>query len=559
MFKILKIFKSIVFILIIKTSFLISFGFWWEDTSLDLFKNIDSWIIKLDKKIYKQTIDSLDNLKDTLNSHLKQKWISNCTFIKEITYEDIDKITNSNDGLLFISKIVNSDCNDFWDYSKIKKIVNDYKIYLKKISKQKAEQIQLINKVGIYSDWDTSNAPFDIIYDIKKIDEIVFNWEIEYKWEKGIFNNDFNKNISSNILQSIDEAEKNINSDLSKNLESLNQLTAKIIKSDKYKNTKDNKNEKNKIKNPILLSDNTQYSCPNDENISWLSEDEIHKVLSDKNYFLWNNKWNNNWDNVLWSGEFLYSVWSKNNKNTIGWTGKFEYKTVNDNDFWPCDDFFCIKIEMVTKTYKLLWWWKNTNTIEGLLTRSNWHLKKFANSSLIQSKMTTNNFETTFKNINLSDIFSFGIIITKKSPPILNLSKYKSERKENENNSLSKGNLLKSRFKAIGIKYDSDGINRENDLSLYLNKLWNHVSLRNASELDTQKVVTNLKDKKEMLSKSQYFNLHLTNIIKSENTQSDTQLLYEEFIELERFTAQLQSYVQDLDNIMNKMIKIPHW
>ncbi|HIE44937.1 MAG TPA: hypothetical protein EYP87_01890 [Flavobacteriaceae bacterium] len=60
-------------------------------------------------------------------------------------------------------------------------------------------------------------------------------------------------------------------------------------------------------------------------------------------------------------------------------------------------------------------------SIQSIVEKSNEHLKKFANSSLIQSKMTTNNFELGLRDLNLSDIFSFGLVVTKKTPPILNL------------------------------------------------------------------------------------------------------------------------------------------
>ncbi|MDR0771825.1 MAG: hypothetical protein LBF15_01910 [Candidatus Peribacteria bacterium] len=44
-------------------------------------------------------------------------------------------------------------------------------------------------------------------------------------------------------------------------------------------------------------------------------------------------------------------------------------------------------------------------SIEDIIARSNEHLKIFAGTSLVQSKMTTNNFQLGLKDLNLPDIF----------------------------------------------------------------------------------------------------------------------------------------------------------
>jgi len=86
------------------------------------------------------------------------------------------------------------------------------------------------------------------------------------------------------------------------------------------------------------------------------------------------------------------------------------------------------------------------NSIQSIVEKSNEHLKKFVNTSLIQSKMTTNNFELPLRDLKLSEIFSFGMVITKKTPPILNLEK--NEEKSADENPLSAKNIFCKRWES---------------------------------------------------------------------------------------------------------------
>jgi hypothetical protein len=84
----------------------------------------------------------------------------------------------------------------------------------------------------------------------------------------------------------------------------------------------------------------------------------------------------------------------KKNLSDVGYdiTIISHYKKVNDNLMWPCNEFFCIKIEFIIRKQKLLGG-GTTVSIHSILEKSNTHLNKFVNTSLIASKQTTNNFE----------------------------------------------------------------------------------------------------------------------------------------------------------------------
>ena len=218
---------------------------------------------------------------------------------------------------------------------------------------------------------------------------------------------------------------------------------------------------------------------------------------------------------------------------------------------------------MITHKWWVIWGSTTKNmSIEALLERSNWHLKKFANSSLIQSKMTTNNFELWLRDLDLSEIFSFWMVITKKTPPILDLqwfndevkAEWEAEDKKNwvDNNPLSRYNLLKARFEAVWIN-----MKRENDLSIYFDIIWDEKSTANSAELNISNVSKNYEERKQILSEIADLDLHLDKIISSNSSSSDTDQLYEEFLELERFSSEVQWYTNDLYKIVSKMVEIP--
>ncbi|MDQ7023643.1 MAG: hypothetical protein Q9M97_09200, partial [Candidatus Gracilibacteria bacterium] len=166
--------------------------------------------------------------------------------------------------------------------------------------------------------------------------------------------------------------------------------------------------------------DDTKYSCPASSDESGLSQEDLDEILNggsggNNGSGIINGNYNRG-NSALGDNPFSFST---GDSGVIGGDGGNEierkvYQAINDNDFFGgCETFFCITIEYLTHDGNLLIG-GTTRSIESIMERSNNHLKKFANSSLVQSKMTTNNFELGLRDLNLSDIFSMPIVIIKK-------------------------------------------------------------------------------------------------------------------------------------------------
>jgi len=51
-------------------------------------------------------------------------------------------------------------------------------------AQEKTEATYEIARVGLYSDGNIENSPFDLIFDIQEIDRVIFSEEIEYEGEE---------------------------------------------------------------------------------------------------------------------------------------------------------------------------------------------------------------------------------------------------------------------------------------------------------------------------------------------------------------------------------------
>ena len=544
------ILKIFAFIFIIKASFLVSNAFVWDDMGLDLYKNIDSGLIKLNSQMYSYELKWAQanwKISENLNKYLVSQWIKWCS-VKNISENDLEEITTWNIPLL--TQKLNKWCSKDIDLlNQISTIVSKYSNKSKNIAKQKAKDIYNISRVWLFSNGSIKDSPFDIVKDIKDIDSIIFTQDIPYKWVEST--ND--KKLWDYLQWKLDDLENKLNWWDNDNWWIIDDEEIKNNLEDKNSNWQKNTNSWNNDWEDNN-KDKTKYVCPTDE--SWLFDWDLNKIKNwtknnnwpiNQNYnpgvtWLWNpfsySIWNNTW---LWFGEANSNIWKKS------------YKPVNDNNFFGwCKKFFCIKVEFITHKANLLMWWK-TMSIEALMERSNKHLKKFVNSSLAQAKMTTNNFELGTIIKSLPDMFSMNIIITKRPVPMLKLDfSKKSEKEKHKDDPFSMSNLLMQRFKSVGLDYK-----RENDLSILEDNDYDFKNVSNNAELSIDELTLKNKKRQEELQKQELLDDHITKVILETPKEDNTEWLYKEFIELERFSHQIQNYTNELYKASNKMLDIP--
>lgn len=519
--------KKIIFILfLIIVSFINSktiYAFWvnfdeekWFYTAIS--ENVD----KIEKQLYKIDIVWETWTKDKINKLSKNDCLKQNLSVEEINYVSTEwKI-----DLLYWK--IDDKCKVSKDWITNKKLINLIKSIksvdteYKNQAKEKANQIFDMWSTWIYSDWIDWNSPFDLITDIKNIDAILFMWEPkEYEWNKFL-------NLEDSLNDLLWKSDK-INSEW---------LEEKLIVSntDNSNNEFKNLQEYNYSNSKELFS---KYLCSIDNSDSWLNINSLYFLNSDEKV---NNENKNNTTEIE-----KENVTKKEKEESAIDDPKSNYSKVNDNFQFPCESFFCIQIDFITYEHNLLWWFQET-TIEYLIKRSNDHLKKFTNTSLVWSKMTTNNFELWLKDLNLPDIFHIWVQITKKPVPIL-----KIEKNNKSDESIYKTeNQLKFYYETYWLDYK-----RRNDLSLLKNvdtdkQIWLNSSLLSVpSYLEKNTDFNNyIKDK---LSKKEL----MWKIISNETKIWIIDDFESQFKEIEVFNGSIKDYINNLDKIITNMLKKP--
>ena len=404
-------------------------------------------------------------------------------------------------------------------------------------AREKTSRLINLWSTWIYADWIEENSPFDIINDFERIDSIIFSEpSTQYEW------NEFYDLIS--------ELEEKWN-------ESRNKISpVQPIRLSEQNNNSNNQNnnQDNNNSNIFPLNDEdwepifSKNHCTITDWDSWLSMNTIinvKKQISDESWNIPSQTTNNNTNTQT-------NTWQTNeiNYDEIGEQYSWNYSSVNDNSQFPCDDVFCIDIEFITYQHNLLWWWFQDITIEYLINRSNEHLKKFAATSLVQSKMTMNNFELGLKDLNLPDIFHLWVQVTTKPVPILELVD-KDEEKE-DMSQFSSTNMMKFYYESYWLDY-----NKRNDLSLVSKIEQDKQSWLNSQLWGPKDFLENVGSYGDYIEKAGQERITMQNTVEN-FTEWNIQNEFEtQLKELSIFNRWINDYVNNLSAILKNMAGKP--
>lgn len=549
MYKIFKILILLIIALFNFKAFFADASFLWEDLWLDLYKNIDEWYSTLQTKNYEYELKWQNpdwTAWEEINRILASENVKPC-LTENLQTSDVEKI-NSWD-IQTLEKNIKDECKKDWkiatsELNSLFSKVREVRTTAKSKANQKTKAIQRISRIWLYSDWTLENSPFDIVSDIKDIDYIIFTSEIPYKWEKPIKDKD--------VLDYLKWKFKNDKKPKTWSWSWDDDKNSSPPKNDNWNwwdNWNNNWNEQNNNwnwndENPICI----------DPKLSWLNDSDIKDVLWIwKNFDIINWHINSNY-NPDYFNDFNFSTsWSYNPANLIIKYNNSSYSEVADDNKWWCKSFFCITIEFIIKDQNLLWWWK-TRSIESILEKSNWHFKKFSNTSLVQSKMTTNNFELWLRDLNLPDIFHMWVVIQEKPVPMLELKDWIQDKKwVDGDKEMSVKNLLRKWFESVWMNYE-----RENDLEIFFKSEIESKTIEDSAWLTNAVIIDRLKRQEEYLQEeTKLLDEFVWNFIKKESTKADTEWLYKEFVELEKFVWQMTKYANSFNWTIKKMNEIP--
>ena len=512
-----------------------------EDLGLDIYKNIDEWLYDLELKQYEYelTWQGESDVSEVVWGILEKEGIE-CNLD---TIQDIEEVVSWQNPIW----IVQLKCNDNGDtlssefVAKVSQKLWDVKSTFSQRAENKSKQIYEIAKIGLYSDGNEENSPFDLIFDLQEIDRVIFSEEIEYNGEEFQVDDksllDFLEEDKSYLYD--DEEDENEEG------QNENEETAEEVSPET--------DQEETITPPLLLGSNEHaYAClPSDAsglNLDSLQDLDlgVHNdiprrwgrdipIIEDEYYVYTDGEYGNG---TSWWGPFRWA-WP------TGW-----YEGVSDP--WKCDEFFCIIIEFVMKNQNLLGG-GNTVSIESILAKSAEHFEKFANTSLVQSKMTTNNFELWLIIPNLWDMLrGFWIQVQTKPAPILNIEASDEKKNAVEWDRFTGKNMLTQYYKNVGLDYE-----RRNDLDIIRQKTYERKVLEESTWLPTYHPPEKLAELNNFTESLKEKNEILNLAVDKKVLQDDTGAFYKQFVELERFVGSLTDFTASLWGIIKKMEKIP--
>lgn len=533
--------KSIFLIICFFSIFSTTNALFWSPNSTDLYKNIDTWLYKLENKMLEFELKWWERktwiLKE-VNQLAEYNEIPRCLDeSNEISTSNFIKITKD-ENVSELTKYFSESCYNIKDKKYLTDITTSYMYLFKKyldenknIAEEKSKKINQVSSIWLYSDWILENSWFDLITDIEEIDKIIFSEVTQYKWGQNDDITDFLNSLvdsayNQNLTSNDDYSEDNY-----------------YYVDDSTENDSEYNNNNTGNYNISETKTNSNYICLNNEENSWLNNQSIISLLKSINGQQNNNNstpqnWNSA-DSPKSTGWYLDDIVTENPKS--------DYSKVTDNSQWPCETFFCINIEFIMYNHNLFWWGEEGMSIEYLIKRSNEHLSKFAWTSLIPAKMSTNQFELWLENLDLPSIFHLWIQISTKPIPILNIEK---EWKEDETEYASK-NLLERYYKENWLDYK-----RRNSLVLFQSIEQDKQNVNNSIWLSNERIISN--NNKYWIYKYENNNsTALNKIIEKKVSYWITQNFETQFTELYKFTIWINYYIENLRSIITEMEKIP--
>jgi len=507
-----------------------------EDLWLDLYNNIDEWIDNLEAKNYSYIITKwwTDTIAEKINEIIWKQCIKD-----NIDISSLYKIVAWD--VKTLNYYTTDECKyDWWSImylttlqENLEKITDIHNETIKQ-SEEKTKMIYNVSRIWLYSDWNEENSPFDLIKDVENINNIIFSITKEYKYEWT------EKSSLWDFLWS-DFWTNDINSDYLINWTNpISNTTWSISNSWEITSTNDsNTNTNNNNSNSNIYSENW-YVCStiNSLDLTWLNKENLNDIIKAINKD--NNYSSNNNSN------------SKNNNNNSTYTKTYEEPSLtwnlnylsSNSIFSPeskCDSFFCITIEFKTSNHNLLWWWTSKNkSIEWIIQNSNEHLYKYSHTALEQHQMTMNNWESSIKNLSLSDIFSFNVIVFFRDVPWLNIEKNKSDSDESkENSSYSANSLLSQYYSKYWLDYT-----RANSIEDFYSNYAQLKSLNDSTEISTADATEEYNQYKTYLAEKATKDSLLSNIINTKEKYDNIEDMQWLFWELFSFTNTFEIYTQ---------------
>ena len=543
----------IIFLLFLNPSVNQTGAFLDDDLWLNLYRNLDKWFEELNLSQYEYEIawweekDLSKNINRILEEEL-ELW-KDC-IKSNIDSKTIEQISNWDISTL--SRFLEEDCFEEQKIStenlnNLSREINEINTVYKEKAKEKSKKIYDISRISLYTDGTLDNSPFDLINDLQEINEVLFTDEITYEWEESNFLSNFEDNpyITPLFLE--------LNTDPENSNETSPNDYINTDPSEEQNNTDEETTNNDSPDAPVYTNDWNFLICPDDNSTtqSWLNASEISDLQDSftPSWTSWHVKLNdtNKLGLIGYEEEDYFRIPST--LADVDFTSS-PYSAVNDNSEWPCNKFFCIIVNFKIHDQELLWYWESIS-IQNIINTSNGHLKKWANTSLEQWKMSTNNFEIWLRNVSLPDRFHMWFVITYKSPPLYNLENIIADKNAHKEESQTK-NMLTDAYKNLWFDYS-----RANDINIIVWKDKEEKTIVDSSKLTPAQSAIKDRELRELEIKLKEKNFYKSEQLDKTINGQELDRFYEQLIEVERSVWWIEDYTSSLDWIIRKMREIP--
>ncbi len=260
--------------------------------------------------------------------------------------------------------------------------------------------LEVVGNIWLYTDGDITNSDYDILYDMDRINGIVFKDKDEYAGSKNASSKAIANMLSGKPISSLfpwsGNTTKKVSSNVSGWTPPLNM-------------------------NIATVASNTNSVAPSIWN--WICAPSWTSTTSGNNLFA-----NDPFDDMSttlaggWMEDgFVYTPGWSQWRNSWAWTsassanfGKSEKK-----DFFnklPCQGIFCITINMKKGNMNVLW--SSKKSIEWLLESHTKMMEPISWSDLSQQKMTNNFYQLPFLNIRFKDKIAGARVFITDAPQV---------------------------------------------------------------------------------------------------------------------------------------------
>jgi len=504
--------RKIFLCILLSLSPLYTQAFLGDGLGLNLYKEIDAGINAYEQDTYiYEVVGEKWSIKEQINDTLEANNLWRCIEYN-ISIDEFNDIASGEAEIDALSTKIWDICKDkTWELSQsrlaeIQSHITELAQEKQAEAARKTRNVYKVARTGMYINGTTNDAPFDLIVDLQKIDEIIFSTAIEYNGEEidhdWILREKLDARIANSTLSS------NAGWDITQ---------GGWWGGSGWSNQTPPTDWEDPLLEPIV-GDVCEY--PDDSSGLW--EESLATIFK------------------------ITPQPSQQPRRKVSTSSSAGWSTAQTNTaWWNCDSFFCVTVDFIVYNHNLLWSGKSFS-VQRVIETSTEHLRKWANTSMLQSKVTTNTFE--FKTLikDIAKIFHMDFLVTTKPAPLIN------DRLTGNNSALKKNALIEHYYKSLWLEYAY-----RNSIENFTYKDQEIISILNCADLSATCVIWNLEEYNSYAVEQALEKEFVSDAIDQVSLYENNRIFFESFIWLDGLVKNLEDYSENVAIIAKKLSNKP--